>query len=202
MNAFRDATVDLCVCLGDFIDKGTTSEEPLVCISEAMDLIRSYNIPYRIIPGNHDYTVFKAEEFSEKTGCHIPPYIWESETHLLIFLDASYRSNEERFDIAGVEWKDSNLPKWQIDYLEKVLTQTDKQCVVFLHECISTDVNSDHRVKNADEIRLVLEKSRRVNLVLQGHYHKGSDVTEKGIRYLTLPAMCEGENNSFLILDL
>ena len=202
MNAFQEASVDLCVCLGDFVDKGTTAEEPFVCVSEAIDLIRSYQIPYRVIPGNHDYTVFSADEFTERTGSPIPPYVWETDTHLLIFLDASYRSDERRFDVAGVEWKDSNLPQWQLDFLTETVARTDKNCVVLLHECISTDVNLDHRVKNADAIRAVLEESRRVSLVLQGHYHKGSEQSENGIRYLTLPAMCEGEGNSFLILDL
>ena len=47
-----------------------------------------------------------------------------------------------------------------------------------------------------------MEESNKVSLVLQGHYHKGGDRMENGIRYLTVPAMCEGEENHYLILDL
>ena len=202
MNAFRKASVELCICLGDLIDVGTTKEESLACIVEAMDLIRSYEIPYRLIPGNHDYTVFSAEEFSEITDCGIPPYMVETETHVLIFLDASYRSDNRRFDIAGVDWKDSNLPSFQLEYLKTVLKSTDKPCIVLLHECIDPMLCVDHRVKNAETIRSILEEAHNVSLVLQGHYHEGADRTVNGIRYLTVPAMCEGTENHFFILDL
>lgn len=201
MDAFKEASVDMCICLGDLIDVGTMWEESVSCALEAMNLIRSYGIPYRVIPGNHDYTLFSAEEFSQVIKCPIPPYVVETETHILLFLDASYRSDNRRFDIAGVEWKDSNLPPFQLDFLKTVLSNTDKTCIVLLHECLDSGVCPNHRVKNAENVRCVLEESQKVHLVLQGHYHKGADRIENGIRYLTIPAMCEGEKNHFLILD-
>lgn len=202
MNAFQKEAVDLCVCLGDLIDVGETVEESESCMREAVELIRSYHIPYRIIPGNHDYTVFSAEQFEQITQCPIPPYTVETDTLVLAFLDASYRSDYRRFDVAGVDWKDSNLPPQQLEYLNDLLERTEKTVVVLLHECADSKIDQDHRVNNADELRAILEAHDNVPLVLQGHYHKGADHTEKGIRYFTLPAMCEGERNYFTILDL
>ena len=202
MNAFQKGSVNLCVCLGDLIDVGETVEESESYMREAVELIRSYHIPYRIIPGNHDYTVFSAEQFEQITQCPIPPYTVETDTLVLAFLDASYRSDYRRFDVAGVDWKDSNLPPQQLKFLNDLLDQTEKTVVVLLHECADAKIDQDHRVNNADELRAILEAHDNVPLVLQGHYHKGADHTEKGIRYFTLPAMCEGERNCFTILDL
>lgn len=202
MDAFQAASVDFCVCLGDLIDVGTSKEDSLKCCQEAIALIVSYGIPYRVIPGNHDYTVFSAEKFSEITECPIPPYTIETDSHILVFLDASYRSDNRRFDIAGVDWKDSNLPPFQLAFLKNILNEPNKPCIVLLHECLDSDACPNHRVKNADAIRTILEDSQKVKLVLQGHYHNGADRIENGIRYLTVSAMCEGEQNHYLILDV
>ena len=47
-----------------------------------------------------------------------------------------------------------------------------------------------------------VKESGKVCMVLQGHYHKGNENIINNIPYITLPAMCEGEENSFLILEL
>ena len=44
--------------------------------------------------------------------------------------------------------------------------------------------------------------SGKVKAVFQGHYHKGHETVIDGIPYHTLPAMCEGEENRFMIIEL
>ena len=202
MKAFQREQVDLCICLGDLTDQGKTPEEPLECMREAMEVIRSYGIPYRIIAGNHDYAVFTGAEFSAHTGCPETPCVMDTEDHTLIFLDGNYRSDYRRFDVAGVEWTDSNLPPEQLDFLREALAASEKPCVVLIHENLDNTVEARHIVKNAAEARAIIEESGKVQLVLQGHYHRGADSMINGIRYLTLAAMCEGEKNSYLILDI
>lgn len=202
MDAFADAQVELVICMGDLIDKGETPEEPVQCLTEAMNVIRSYGIPYYILPGNHDYAAFNAEAFSARTKCHTPPYVLNTASHLLVFLDANYREDYRRFDVAGVEWKDSNLPPEQLTFLKYTLAAATKPCIVLLHENLDDAVQINHVVKNAADARSIIENSGKVSLVLQGHYHKGADRLINGIRYLTLPAMCEGEDNHYLILDV
>ena len=38
--------------------------------------------------------------------------------------------------------------------------------------------------------------------VFQGHYHSGHEAVIDGIPYLTLAAMCEGERNSYKIVEI
>ena len=56
----------------------------------------------------------------------------------------------ERFDKAGVEWTDSNLPPSQIDFLKNELAKSDKPCVILVHENLDPSVDKMHIIKNAD----------------------------------------------------
>ena len=205
MTAFREAEVDLCLCLGDIVDKGSTPNEPLACLREAMEVIRASELPFRILAGNHDTAVFPAKIFEQETRCQTPPYVMDTDTHRLIFLDANYSSDLIRYDATGSgvdEWKDTNLPPEQLDFLQKSLDGAQTPCIVLLHQNLEAEAQIDHRVNNAATAQRIMESSGKVSLVIQGHYHPGADRTETGIRYLTLPAMCEGEDNHFIILEI
>ena len=201
METFRKDGVELCICLGDLVDKCDSLEESYMCLDERIGMIRSYKIPFLLVPGNHDYTVFSAEELSERTGCRIPPYTVDIETHRLVILDANYRSDFRRFDIAGVDWTDSNLPPKQMEYLNDALNNSSKPCIVLIHENLDNTVESRHIVKNASQIRDIIEKSKNVSIVIQGHYHYGANNVINGIRYLTFPAVCEGVTNKYCVID-
>ena len=59
------------------------------------------------------------------------------------------------------------------------------------------------RAVNLDKYKgLPIRESGKVKLVMQGHYHLGAERTIDGIPYITLPAMCEGTDNSYQILVL
>lgn len=202
MEAFAAEGVDMCICLGDIIDKGQTPEEPRHCLSEAMAVIRSYGILYFIVPGNHDFAVFSREEFSSYTGCPALPCALHSDTYTVIFLDANYRSDMVHYSEGEYDWKNSNLPTEQLEFLSDTLAASEKPCIVCVHENLDNGVRPDHVVKNADAVRELLEKSGKVPLVIQGHYHKGAYNVINGIRYLTLSAMCEGEDNHYIITEV
>ena len=51
------------------------------------------------------------------------------------------------------------------------------------------------------EIREIIEAAGCVRTVVQGHYHPGADRVIEDVRYFTLRAMCEGEENAFALLD-
>lgn len=203
MEAFCEANVDICICLGDLTDHAPedTKEDVSACFNEALDVIRSYNIPFYLVPGNHDYIMLTAEEL-EKAGIKIPPYTISVCEYKFIFLDANYRSDGRRFDVAGVEWTDSNLPNEQCSFLKAALENSDEKCIVCIHENLDPFVEVHHIVKNAEQIRKIVQKSGKVQLVLQGHYHFGAEHTIDGIPYLTVPAMCEGSDNTYRILTL
>jgi len=198
---FIDENVELTLCMGDLTDRCSSHDEAIQNLEVILTEIRKTNLPFLNVPGNHDYLDFTADEL-EKAGLMTPPYSEVYSGIRLIVLDANYRSDFRRFDEAGVEWTDSNLPPEQIDFLSDILSKSKEPCVVLVHENLDFSVEKHHVIKNADEIRTILENSGKVQLVIQGHYHPGADSTVNGIRYLTIPAMCEGEANHFMILDV
>ena len=201
MDAFKAAEVDFCLCLGDLTDHAPTDTKAdvVACFREALDLIRSYGIPFHFVPGNHDYLVLTGEEL-EAAGLPLPPYKFSFGDYDFIALDANYRSDMRRFDEAGVEWTDSNLPKEQCDFLKNALLENGKRKIVCIHENLDPAIDYFHLVKNADTVREIIKG--KASLVLQGHYHHGGESTVDGIPYITLRAMCEGTENSYRILKI
>ncbi len=204
MEAFKEATVDICFCLGDLTDNGPedTKETVAQSFKEVMELISSFGIPFYLVPGNHDYLILKAEELTELSDYKIPPYTVKTDKYDFIVLDANYRSSMVRFDIEGVEWTDSNLPPQQMEYLCRALKSSDKECIVLVHENLDPALHASHVIKNAEEIRKIIRENGRVKLVLQGHYHGGAEAEIDGIPYITLPAMCEHNEGYYRILDI
>ena len=202
MEVFRAEGVDACICLGDFTDcaPGDTKEAVLSNFSEALALVRSYEIDFTLIPGNHDYLMLTGEDLL-RFGLRLPPYVIETPRHSILVLDANYRASGKRFDEAGELWTDCNLPPKQLAFLQDALERSSKECIVMLHENLDPFVEARHIVKNADAVRTILQKSGKAKLVLQGHYHKGALHELEGILYKTLPAMCEGEENTYQILE-
>ena len=204
MECFKENKVDVCVCLGDLTDnpKDSTKEETLSCLGEVMDIINSYNMPFLLVPGNHDYLMMTADQLSEAVGCQIPPYSIKFKECTLIVLDANYRESGNRFDVEGVKWTDSNLPPSQLEFLKNELEKAQNECIVLVHECLSPLVEERHIIKNANKAREIIIDSQKVKTVISGHYHKGGDHNIDGVRYLTLPAMCEGEENYYKIFEI
>jgi alkaline phosphatase len=67
------------------------------------------------------------------------------------------------------------------------------------------DGTGDLYVKNAAEVRKVLEESGKVLAVFQGHHHPGQYHEIDGIHYYTLKAVLEDhgeENNAYAIVDV
>ena len=204
MDAFQGEGVDACFCLGDMTDHAPneTREQTAAFFEQALALIRSYEIPFYFVPGNHDYLAMTAQELYEALRQEPLPCTVTLGDYMFVLLDANYRSNGKRFDEAGVEWTDSNLPADQLDFLKTALQSTTKKCVVLIHENLDPTVEAHHIVKNADEIRTVIRESGKVAAVLQGHYHPGKVSVTDGIPYITFPAMCEGTQNSYRILNM
>ncbi|MBQ8213553.1 MAG: alkaline phosphatase, partial [Clostridia bacterium] len=73
---------------------------------------------------------------------------------------------------------------------------------VFIHQRLDDCDNSRYLVKNAVEIRTLLQNSGKVRKVFQGHYHKGDFQKIEQIEYITLQAMCEGEKNIYTVIEI
>ena len=90
-----------------------------------------------------------------------------------------------------------------MDELRAALAKAGGPVIVFAHQRL--DMDKAHAVRNAAEVRALLEKSGKVLAVFQGHSHKNDYQQIAGIHYTTLVAMVEGsgmENNGYSMLDI
>lgn len=201
MENFKD--VDMAICLGDLVDDCGNDLDNVLCLQRISDMIHSFGIPFYCLMGNHDYENFTKEQFNALTGGSVPQFSLTFGENALIFLDANYCSDGSVYTPHNVNWIDTVLPKKQLLKLEAVLLdEKTKNAYVFVHQNLDTGVGIEYRIKNAPEIREILEKSGKVKRVIQGHYHPGHDMTIAGIPYHTVPAMCEGYENRYEIMEI
>ena len=118
-------------------------------------------------------------------------------------LDACFREDSTPYSRKNFDWQDANLPKSELTWLESELSKASGPVVVLAHQRL--DMDKAHAVRNAAEVRSLLEKSGKVLAVFQGHSHKNDYQQINGIHYTTLVAMVEGsglENNGYSLLDI
>lgn len=208
MEDFKANNVDLVMCLGDMIDVGESVESSKRDLSDVINVIRSSGLSFLYVTGNHDFSVASLDELQGLASFPIPPMVFDSSEYRIICLDANYDSDMKHYGPDGYDWTDTNVPETQLQFLSKALEETDKECIIAVHEPI--DWHTQHErgqfgvwasVNNAEEIRNIIKKSGKVRLVLQGHMHEYYDVIEDQIRYITVRGMCEGTSNHYMILD-
>ena len=204
MEVFRAETVDLVVCLGDLADECGTPEENIAAAEELSAMIRSFGLPVFCVPGNHDYQNFTREEFARYTGgLNAPPSYRTGEGKTLIFLDANCADNGTVYRRNALDWTNAYLTEEQRDILRDALTPEEtKEAYVFVHQNLDPTVESHHIIRNAADVREMIRTSGKVKAVFQGHYHPGKESVIDGLPYHTLPAMCEGEENRFFVMEI
>lgn len=205
MEAFREAGCDLVLCLGDLVDCCDTFEEDCARIGALSGLISSYGLPFYCLMGNHDYQNFDRAEFASRTS--YPPFFLRFGEITLIFPDANYMDNGTPEGVIyrkdAIDWTNAFLPDDQCAKLRDVLADEGTvNAYVFLHQNPDPHVERHHIIRNAGGIREILRQSGKVRGVYQGHYHPGHESIIDGIPYITLPAMCEGEGNSYRIIEI
>jgi len=195
---FESEGCELIICLGDLIDTEATVEMEKENLRQIARVINASPIRTVCLMGNHDAFVLRAEEFYGILGLSEP-----NDMHLgeksLIFLDACYFKSGKHYAPGDSDWTDTYLPGEE--ELRKRLAEAKGDTYIFIHQNIDSTVPNDHRLYNADRLIEIIGQCKKVKAVFQGHYHKGSDATLSGVRYITLPAMCEGEDR-YLIKEI
>ena len=87
------------------------------------------------------------------------------------------------------DWTDTYYPR--TDELKELLENIENDAFVFMHQNIDPGVDDDLRLYNDNEIRKILEDSKKVKKVFQGHEHAGARSFHGGIDYITYKALCE-----------
>jgi predicted phosphodiesterase len=207
MNAER---VDFLIELGDLKDQNNPPDEnrTLEYLQSIEAVFCEFAGPRYHVLGNHDLDSISKQQFLahiENTG--IDParsyYSFDVRGMHFLVLDANYTVAGRDYDHGNFDWQDAHVPAQEIDWLRQDLAACSGRVVVFIHQRL--DGTGPFCVKNAAEVRKVLEASGKVSAVFQGHHHEGGYSRLGGIHYYTLPALVEGhgpDNNSWVIVEV
>lgn len=158
--------------------------------------------------GNHDVDCISKEDFftiarNSGTNERNSRYSFEKGGYHFIVLDACFDSLGISYNNGKFDWRDANVPPGEMAWLESDLASTKLPVILFVHQLLYG--SSDATVRNAPAVRAILEKSRQVLCVFQGHEHSGGYEKINGIHYYTLKGMIEGHfpgSGSFAIVTL
>ncbi len=198
---FEDAACDLVLCLGDLTDTEASYDKECENVRACVAVIDASPIPTLCLMGNHDAFVFEEDAFYALLGQEHKPHTVCAEGITLIFLDACHFSDGTHYRPGHSDWTNTCYP--HTDALRQMLSDAQTPVCVFLHQNLDPAIPENHRLSNDARIRQILEESGVVRQVICGHYHPGMESIVNGIRYLTLPALCEQDTAAAIrILEL
>ena len=200
MNREKPALV---VELGDFIDQADSVEKEIEWLKTMESHFARLSMPRHYVLGNHCVGTLTKEEFAANTKATGSFESFEAGGVTFVILDSCFRSDGTPYSRKNFDWKDANVPKDELAWLDSQLSKASGPVIALAHQRL--DADKAHAVQNAAEVRSLLEKSGKVLAVFQGHSHKNDYQQIAGIHYTTLVAMVEGggaENNGYTMLDV
>ncbi len=201
MNRVRPAFL---IELGDFIDKADKETETgyLRDIGQVFSTFRGRRFH---VLGNHDVATFSKEEFLDLSGAGESCRAFDSEGYRCIVLDGNCHRDGSDYRAGNFDWRESYIPPSQMEWLAARLSEASgRPALIFVHQNLH-DETRDEGVKNAREVRGILERAGNVRAVFQGHDHAGGFTVVNGIPYFTFRAAVTGsglENNAFALVRL
>lgn len=200
---FEQDKPDFVVELGDLIDAAESVEAEKQYLATINKQFAALPGDKHYVLGNHCVTTLTKDEFLAGVGQKKPHYSFDAGGFHFLVLDACFRADGQPYGRDNFKWNDANIPDEQVEWLRADLKATTRKTIVFAHQRL--DVKNDYGVKNAEQVRTVLEESGKVLAVFQGHSHKNDLKDIHGIHYCTLVAMVEGagvENNGYSLMDV
>ncbi len=204
------ARVTFLAQLGDIKDMADaeTPERTLEHLSLITREIARFDGPTCHVLGNHDMdNLSKAQALGLLRSTDVPRgrafYAVRRGGVRFIALDACYTKAGADYDRGNFDWRDTNVPAAELDWLRGELAASAEPVIVLAHQRL--DGAGDVYVKNSAAVREALEASGKVLAVFQGHDHPGARATLGGIHYYTLKAVVEGsgpENNAYAIVEV
>ncbi len=202
--------------LGDLVDSAgaTVSDES---VARERGYLRAIDAAWarlgadrHYVLGNHCVDTLTKAEFAAETKARPAPYSVDvpfrgaaGALHV-VALDACFNSAGAPYGRKNFDWRDSNIPDAQIEWLAADLASTRHPVIVLAHQRL--DGSGDHHVRNAARVRSVLEGAApKVLAVLEGHSHRNFLGAVSGIPYCVARAMVEAEgpaNNAFATVEL
>ncbi len=208
------------VTLGDMVDTARDTLDDQAVAAE-IGLLKTIEAEWakvaverHYVLGNHCVFTLTKEEFFANTQAKPAPYSFDvpfkngaGALHFVV-LDACFITGGAPYGRRNADWKDANIPASQVQWLADDLVKTKNPVIILAHQRLDgVTVNGagDYQVKNAAEVRAVLEKSGKILAVLQGHSHQNFLETVNGVPYCVLRAMVEdpgAPNNAFATVEV
>lgn len=210
VDALRKAGVEFLVELGDLKDMvaGEPDTRTLSYLTAIEAEIVRFGGPTYHVLGNHDMDNLSKAQFLENVmNSGVPPasayYAFSRGGVRFVVLDACVTKEGKHYDHGNFDWKDSYVPAAQLDWLRTELSRAREPVIVFCHQRL--DGTKDECVRNAEEVRAVIEAPRKVLAAFHGHDHPGAHSVINGVHYYTLRAVVEGsgpEQNSYAVVEV
>jgi len=189
--------------LGDLIDSADSVQVEQRYLKRIHKEFEAIAKDRHYVLGNHCVDLLTKKEFLNIVERERSYYSFDRGGFHFIVLDSCFRADGVAYGRKNFEWTDANIPEEQVQWLKADMKKTELPTIVFAHQRL--DVKNNYGVKNASQVRNILESSGQVNSVLQGHSHKNDYQEIGGIHYCTLRAMVEGSgvnNNGYSTMDI
>lgn len=181
---------DILVNLGDDIED-ESREADLARYTECQDILRTATCELLNVAGNHDTIHLTRDDLTR---------IWKHEGPLFYSLD---RGGHHIAVLHTIERKDQDvrIPHAQLEWLAADLARTSLPVLVLMHHSASEQDLDDSfwfkglahlaLVEERAELRKILEESKKVRAVFNGHVHRNHLDVINGIPYVTFQSLIE-----------
>jgi alkaline phosphatase len=200
---FEDEAVPFLVELGDLVDAAPDVDTERAWLKRAAGVLSAGGMEAHYVLGNHCVQTLRKRQFLDEVHRERSYYSFDRGGIRLVVLDACYRTDGTSYDAGNFDWKDTDIPPEQREWLKQALASAPGSAVIFVHQRL--DIPGVHSVASAEEVRGILEGSGKVAAVFQGHSHQNDYREVGGIHYCTMRAVVEGsgiESNGYSIVSL
>ena len=204
--------LDFAIELGDFKDQDAVPNEAntLKYLTDIESVFQKFKGPTYHVLGNHDVDGISKQQFLERVeNTGIPKtksyYSFNQKGIHFVILDGDFTKEEKAYDHGNFTWDDAYISKDEIDWLKDDLKANELPVIVFIHQMLEESKSVSHAVRNAPQVRQILEQSKNVLCVLQGHVHEEIYKFINGIHYYSVNAVVDGdglENSAYMIVDV
>ncbi len=196
---FNKRKLPFAIELGDLIDSAPSKAEELGYLHRIRKTYQGFEGERHFVLGNHCLAALTKDEFLANCGARIKKshYSFDHGPAHFVVLDANFNKDGSPYAAGNFNWTDTWIHAPQQEWLAKDLKKADgKKTVVFVHQNLDKE-KTPLGVKNAAQVREILEASGNVVAVFQGHHHAGGYTRIKGIHYVTLKAVVTGPTPAY-----
>lgn len=186
--------VDFAVHGGDLIDARPepTPESELRFLAQINAVYAGLRASRHYVLGNHCVYSLTKPEFLRTVHRPRSFYSFDRNGYHVLVLDACYRVDGVDYGRRNFDYRDTEIPAPERNWLQDDLAKAEHKTIVFVHQRLDLPVGSEDAIHSSPEVRSILEASGKVLAVFMGHSHVNDYRRINGIHYCTLDAVVGG----------